>query len=87
LGKEFQNSTFTLKGNNNHVIYLQIQICGLGFRIQLKKSGTRTPRVELEEIGPSFDLVKRRVKLASDDLWKRAVKKPKTLKVRVKVIY
>ncbi|CAB3996792.1 ribosome production factor 2 homolog [Paramuricea clavata] len=50
------------------------------YRIQLKKSGTRTPRVELEEIGPSLDLVKRRVKLASDDLWKRAVKKPKTLK-------
>ncbi|XP_028413519.1 ribosome production factor 2 homolog [Dendronephthya gigantea] len=50
------------------------------YRVLLKKSGTRTPRVELEEIGPSLDLVKRRVKLASDDLWKRAVKKPKTLK-------
>lgn len=51
----------------------------------MKKSGTRTPRVELEEIGPSLDLVKRRVKLASDDLWKRAIKKPKTLKVGVEV--
>ncbi|XP_046849133.1 ribosome production factor 2 homolog [Xenia sp. Carnegie-2017] len=50
------------------------------YRILLKKSGTRTPRVELEEMGPSMDLVKRRVKLASDDLWKRAVKKPKNLK-------
>lgn len=51
------------------------------FRVLLKKSGTKTPRVELEEIGPSFDLVKGRSKLASVDLWKRAVKKPKTLKV------
>ena len=50
------------------------------YRIILKKSGSRTPRVELEEIGPSLDLVKRRVKLASDDLWKSAIKKPKTLK-------
>ena len=63
-------------------ISLQLEIYVLGRRIILKKSGSRTPRVELEEIGPSLDLVKRRVKLASDDLWESAMKKPKTLKVR-----
>ena len=51
------------------------------FRVLLKKSGTKTPRVELEEIGPSLDLVKGRSKLASLDLWKRAIKKPRTVKV------
>jgi len=51
------------------------------FRILLKKSGTRIPNVELEEIGPRADLVYRRGKLASDDLFKQACKKPKALKV------
>jgi hypothetical protein len=62
-------------------IFLHLQLVFWGRRILLKKSGSRTPRVELEEIGPSLDLVKRRVKLASDDLWKTAIKKPKTVKV------
>lgn len=50
-------------------------------RVLLKKSGSRTPRIELEEIGPSLDLTLRRVKLASDDLYKRSLKQPKTVKV------
>ena len=50
-------------------------------RIALKKSGSRTPRVELEEIGPSLDLCLRRTKLASDDLYRRALRQPKTAKV------
>lgn len=41
----------------------------------------RTPRIELEEIGPRADLVCRRNKFASEDLFKRACKKPKALKV------
>jgi hypothetical protein len=44
------------------------------YRIILKKSGTRIPRVELEEIGPSVDWVLRRSQLASDDLFKTACK-------------
>ena len=44
------------------------------YRIILKKSGTRIPRVELEEIGPSIDWVLRRSQLASDDLFKTACK-------------
>jgi len=50
------------------------------YRVLLKKSGARLPRVELEEIGPRFDLTIRRHKLASDDLFKRSMKTPKELK-------
>ncbi|XP_021957749.1 ribosome production factor 2 homolog [Folsomia candida] len=51
-----------------------------GYKIALKKSGEKTPFVELEEMGPSADLVLRRVKLASADLFKSACKRPKELK-------
>ncbi|XP_029676467.1 ribosome production factor 2 homolog [Formica exsecta] len=54
------------------------------YRILLKKSNTRTPRVELEEIGPHADLLCRRNKFASEDLFKDACKKPKALKVKKK---
>ena len=50
-------------------------------RIHLKKSGTRVPRVELEEVGPAADLVLRRTKIASDDLYRRAKKQPDAAKV------
>lgn len=49
----------------------------------LKKSGSRTPRIEVEEMGPSLDLVLRRTHLASDDLMKAATKVPKVVKVSV----
>ena len=54
------------------------------YRILLKKSDCRIPRIELEEIGPRADLVCRRTKLASEDLFKQACKKPKELKVKKK---
>ncbi|XP_078617713.1 ribosome production factor 2 homolog [Branchiostoma floridae x Branchiostoma japonicum] len=47
------------------------------YKVLLKKSGSRTPRVELSEIGPALDLEVRRTRLASDDLYKKACKKPK----------
>ena len=47
------------------------------FRIILKKSGSRIPRVELEEMGPSMDLSLRRTHLASEDLFKSACKQVK----------
>uniref|UniRef100_A0A2H1VGJ6 Ribosome production factor 2 homolog n=1 Tax=Spodoptera frugiperda TaxID=7108 RepID=A0A2H1VGJ6_SPOFR len=50
------------------------------YRIQLKKSGQRTPRVELEEIGPSIDFKLRRTRLGADDLFKEACKVPRELK-------
>lgn len=50
-------------------------------RVLLKKSGCKIPRIELEEMGPSLDLVMRRTHLASDDLFKLSLKQPKGLKV------
>ncbi|XP_013385183.1 ribosome production factor 2 homolog isoform X1 [Lingula anatina] len=50
------------------------------YKVQMKKSGSRTPRIELEEIGPSVDFSMRRTRLASDDLYKRARQQPKQAK-------
>jgi len=52
------------------------------YKTQLKKSGTKTPRVELIEMGPSIDFTVHRKKLASDDLFKSALKQPQELKVK-----
>lgn len=52
------------------------------YRILMKKSGSRIPRIELEDMGPSIDFTLRRTKLASDDLYKRALKVPKTAKIQ-----
>lgn len=52
------------------------------YKSLLKKSGCRTPRIELEEIGPHVDLTVRRSKLPSEDLMKQACRKPKQLKIR-----
>ncbi|GLV31443.1 Novel nucleolar protein 3 [Carabus blaptoides fortunei] len=52
------------------------------YKTLLKKSGSRTPRIELEEIGPHIDLTVRRSKLPSEDLMKQACRKPKQLKIR-----
>ena len=51
------------------------------YRILLKKSGVKTPRIELEEMGPSFDLVLRRHQTAPPALYKTACRTPKALKV------
>ncbi|EAA07848.5 AGAP003048-PA [Anopheles gambiae str. PEST] len=51
------------------------------YRIQLKKSGQRTPRIELTEMGPSLDLSIRRTKIASDSLYKTAMRQPAILRV------
>ncbi|XP_045468554.1 ribosome production factor 2 homolog [Harmonia axyridis] len=54
------------------------------YKVMLKKSGGRTPRVELEAIGPNIDLVLRRSKLPTEDLMKEACKRPKELKAKPK---
>jgi len=54
------------------------------YKIKMVKSGTASPRVELEEIGPSVSLVLRRTKISSDDLLKLACTKPKALKAKTK---
>lgn len=50
------------------------------FHIELKKSGHRVPRIELNEIGPRLDLTVRRNKLASDDFYKKTLKQPAAIK-------
>lgn len=50
------------------------------YAITFKKSGTKVPNVELTPMGPHIDLVLRRTRLASADLWKLALKQPKGLK-------
>jgi len=50
------------------------------FNIELKKSGHRIPRIELNEIGPHLDLTIRRTKLASDDFYKKTLKQPDAIK-------
>ncbi|CAG9858379.1 unnamed protein product [Phyllotreta striolata] len=51
------------------------------YKIILKKSGVKTPRVELDEIGPRVDFTLRRSKLPDEDLMKEACRKPKELRV------
>lgn len=67
-----------------HFTALEGKIYMRSYRSLLKKSGCRTPRIELEEIGPSFDFVLRRAHLASDDLYKTAHRRPKARKPRKK---
>lgn len=59
---------------NDDTIYMR------SYRISLKKSGCKIPRIELEEIGPSVDFSVRRTRFASDDLFKEACKQPSELK-------
>ncbi|XP_060523854.1 ribosome production factor 2 homolog [Cylas formicarius] len=47
------------------------------YKVLLKKSGCRTPRIELEEIGPRIDFTLRRTKLPSEDLMKEACRQTK----------
>lgn len=54
------------------------------YKIQLKKSGQKTPRIELVEIGPSADFSIRRTQIASEDLYKQSRKQPRQLKVTKK---
>jgi ribosome production factor 2 len=54
------------------------------YKILLKKSGLRTPRIELDEIGPLIDFSIRRTKIASKDLYKLSHRKPAELKVTKK---
>lgn len=48
------------------------------YRTILSKTSLKTPRVELQEVGPSIDFVVRRDHMASADLFKTACKRPNT---------
>lgn len=64
--------SFTLTEDN--------QILMRSYKIALKKSGLKTPRIEVNEIGPSIDFSVRRTKVASEDLYKLARRQPRQLK-------
>ncbi|XP_076026662.1 ribosome production factor 2 homolog [Genypterus blacodes] len=67
-----------------HFTALDGKIYMRSYRCLLKKSGCRTPRMELEEMGPALDLVLRRTHMASDDLYKTAHRQPRALKPKKK---
>ncbi|EHB00381.1 Brix domain-containing protein 1 [Heterocephalus glaber] len=67
-----------------HFTALKGKVYFRSYKLLLKKSGCRTPWIELEEMGPSVDLVLRRTQLASDDLYKLSMKMPKALKPKKK---
>ncbi len=63
-----------------HFVAADGKILMRSYKVLLKKSGTRWPRIELEEIGPRIDLTIRRTHLASQDLFKRSLRQPEELK-------
>lgn len=74
----------TLQGLE-HVLcfsYVKEKILIRSYKILLKKSGQKTPRIEVDEIGPCLDLSIRRTKFASDDLFKKSCRVPKAAKVK-----
>jgi len=84
-GRVVQN--INLKGLD-HVITLAVgpgdSISFRHYTIHMKKSGTRVPRVELEEIGPSLDLVVRRQQFGAEALRNMSLQKPKELRPKKK---
>lgn len=50
------------------------------YRVQMLKSGSRLPRVELEELGPSFTMVLDRTKEPEKERWKMSIRVPKAAK-------
>jgi len=84
-GKIVEN--INLKGLD-HVISLSIgsdeTILLRHYAIHMKKSGTRVPRVELEEVGPSIDFTLRRFQFGAEALRKLSLQKPKVLKPKKK---
>ena len=51
--------------------------------MKLENSGTKIPNANLTEIGPSFDLMVRRTKTCSEELYKKAQKQPKEIAVNI----
>lgn len=54
------------------------------FAVSFERSGTRIPHVELIPMGKHLSLRIRRTQLASDEVWKVALKAPKSLTPKVK---
>jgi ribosome production factor 2 len=50
------------------------------YSIEMKKSGLKTPRVELKEMGPNYDLIIKRTTVPKAEIWNSAVKVSKEVK-------
>ena len=78
-----------LKGLDN-VTFVAAAAGGILFRqyaVGLKKSGSKVPRVELTQVGPSFDFEIRRVKTPPPDVAREAMKTaPKSSKKKVRCV-
>jgi ribosome production factor 2 len=68
-----ENSLNT-EGNDSTNCSVYFRHCG----VLLKKSGSKFPRVELEEVGPRMNLTMRRIKQGSTEIINEAMKQPKT---------
>ncbi|KAI9293966.1 Brix-domain-containing protein [Neoconidiobolus thromboides FSU 785] len=62
------------KQNENGLIHFRV------YTIKTKKSGTKLPYIELNEMGPSLDFSIRRAKFADEEMVKQALRVPKELK-------
>jgi len=54
------------------------------FAVDFKKSGSRIPDVELAPMGKQLNLHVRRTQLAKEDVWKLALKAPKSATPKIK---
>ena len=76
-------SRINLKGIDRAIVITALEdgktILFRQFAIKYKKSGTRLPKVHLEEMGPRFDATLGRVKLPPPDVEREAMRVDKTL--------
>ncbi|KAI8901654.1 Brix domain-containing protein [Globomyces pollinis-pini] len=70
--------TFTCVGNPSSPCRFLMNT----YNIKLMKSGVKLPRVELEEMGPSFEFIQRRCTLANIDMMKESLRTPNLNKPR-----
>ncbi|KAJ1555943.1 COP9 signalosome complex subunit 1, partial [Cladochytrium tenue] len=75
-----------LRGGLGHVISVAVDSDGVlhlrTYAVTLLRSGSRLPRVELTDCGPSVELSVGRHRLADDDLFKKATKRAPQLQVK-----
>ncbi|EME29492.1 Ribosome production factor 2 [Galdieria sulphuraria] len=80
LFHDFEDRQISLEQLDNVIVislYHDRTLSFQNFIVRLKKSDTYLPRVALEEAGPCIRFSLRRYRLAADDLWKQATKRPK----------
>lgn len=77
-----EKADHVLMNGFEHVLNFEIsdnleQVCLNCYKVDLKKSGTNLPRVELKDTSFNIKFQIRRQNLGSTELWKKSLKKPK----------